>query len=444
MTCPPTALAQRRRRLLSNGNNASTALHVSDVSYASRLEGAKADLSSRLWETEGTDPNVAILRKKLMDVNAPASLWTAIGEDDVSKLDELKGYGSEMTQGYLATATDTEKHALKALVGTTLAKAEQAVSGAQKGVLEAKAMGGESEIKRSQEDLKALEDERDGLLEAKAGVDAADHEGEKVEITTASVDANCNVKILLKNDMALSRLMSVKIEGVSYMQVNGDVKITNVIGPREAEYKCSEPQSTTPGKYTGGYVTIPTSDQAQKVYDALMEDPIHQTNSSKKMDAKKYLCHIGLFDCDKKNDGEPLSKPQLPTISEPDESKENSIGKGAHENIVEPRKSPGELNKKLPVESSKKLPGATGKKMPGATGKKNTRCNGQEIASGIKQEITRCNGQEIVRYTEITKKKNSQFIVHVFKQIEFEQGLYYKITKFSGTGLGQKVCRRRY
>ena len=30
-------------------------------------------------------------------------------------------------------------------------------------------MGGESEVKRAQEDLKSLEDERDGLLEAKAG-----------------------------------------------------------------------------------------------------------------------------------------------------------------------------------------------------------------------------------------------------------------------------------
>ena len=48
-----------------------------------------------------------------MDRNAPAALWGAIGEDDVGKLDELRRYGSEMTQGYLAAASNKEKHALK-------------------------------------------------------------------------------------------------------------------------------------------------------------------------------------------------------------------------------------------------------------------------------------------------------------------------------------------
>ena len=61
----------------------------------------------------------------------------AIGEDDIAKMDELRRYGS-ITQGYLATVGEDEKHALKALVGTTLSKAEQAVSAAKLGVEEAK------------------------------------------------------------------------------------------------------------------------------------------------------------------------------------------------------------------------------------------------------------------------------------------------------------------
>ena len=79
----------RRRRLL--GNSTIPPLHVSDIDDAtSSDETSKMDLSSRLWETEGTDPTVATLRKKLMDRNAPAALWGAIGEDDVGKLDELR------------------------------------------------------------------------------------------------------------------------------------------------------------------------------------------------------------------------------------------------------------------------------------------------------------------------------------------------------------------
>ena len=157
----------RRKLLAIKQNNFSLA--TADVDYAAAPTQKETDLTSRLWETEGTDPTIATLRKRLIDRNAPAAMWGAIGEDDIAKMDELRRYGSEITQGYLATVGEDEKHALKALVGTTLSKAEQAVSAAKLGVEEAKNMGGVSERKRAEEDLKSLEKERDALLRQKLG-----------------------------------------------------------------------------------------------------------------------------------------------------------------------------------------------------------------------------------------------------------------------------------
>ena len=223
----------RRKLLAIKQNNFSLA--TADVDYAA-APTQETDLTSRLWETEGTDPTIATLRKRLIDRNAPAAMWGAIGEDDIAKMDELRRYGSEITQGYLATVGEDEKHALKALVGTTLSKAEQAVSAAKLGVAEAKNMGGVSERKRAEEDLKSLEKERDALLQAKAGAEASDHEGIKVGISTATVDDKCNVNITLKDDMPLAPLMSVKVEGVEYMQINGDVSITHVQNKKERQH----------------------------------------------------------------------------------------------------------------------------------------------------------------------------------------------------------------
>ena len=341
----------RRKLLAIKQNNFSLA--TADVDYTAAPTQKETDLTSRLWETEGTDPTIATLRKRLIDRNAPAAMWGAIGEDDIAKMDELRRYGSEITQGYLATVGEDEKHALKALVGTTLSKAEQAVSAAKLGVEEAKNMGGVSERKRAEEDLKSLEKERDALLQAKAGAEASDHEGIKVGISTATVDDKCNVNITLKDDMPLATLMSVKVEGFEYMQINGDVSITHVQNKRAATYTCNEAQVTKPGKYSGGYVSIPTAENAKKVFGALLEDPLTQSEKGDSMDARQYLCHIGLFDCHKDTGEASQSKPQLPKL-EDGESHVNSRAvsdnrnkKGGNQNAEKQKsRTPKDINTK--------------------------------------------------------------------------------------------------
>ena len=77
------------------------------------------------------------------------------------------------------------------------------------------------------------------------------------------------------------------------------------------------------------------------------------------MDARQYLCHIGLFDCRKDTGGESLSKPQLPKL-EGGESHANSRAvsddrnkKGGNQNAEKQKsRTPKDINTK--DESQKK------------------------------------------------------------------------------------------
>ena len=41
---------------------------------------------------------------------------------------------------------------------------------------------------------------------------------------------------------------------------------------------------------------MPAVENAKKFYGALLEDPLTQSEKGDSMDARQYLCHIGLFD----------------------------------------------------------------------------------------------------------------------------------------------------
>ena len=136
------------------------------------------DLSSRLWEMGNPDEEITKLRKDITLHNAPAALWSAVNEDDDAKLNELRLFGADITQGYLAQASEPDQTELRNSIETNLKEGRKALEVAKENLEATKQTGGEIEFQGAQKKVDELTEKVKTIEESAAGLLAEEHEGE--------------------------------------------------------------------------------------------------------------------------------------------------------------------------------------------------------------------------------------------------------------------------
>ena len=97
-----------------------------------------------------TDDEIARMRKDITLRNAPAATWSAVNEDDEAKLNDLRNFGADITQGYLAQASESDQTELKDSVETNLKEGRKALEVAKENLEATKQDGGEIEFQGAQ------------------------------------------------------------------------------------------------------------------------------------------------------------------------------------------------------------------------------------------------------------------------------------------------------